>query len=250
MLEYLHEDTVMHLHIYYEIQRGKRKYYETKPKKSLTSSTFEYEAFMYPPAMLSPLAWIRYGYSCKDVFATFEKMEACFIWSISLFLLLGKYEPEAASAAVRPTYQSPFHFLFISRKNILDVLIEAVKPMIQKKSTVLCKERSDHFPLLPKVYVSAGEFENLKLLIPDREPSFCWTVVYPSFYEFNGIKLVTISYDQTNDLIYMVRIIYKSTYDSMHTKPTSCFITLPTNVIVNKVQYVLHEEACFFSKKR
>jgi hypothetical protein len=249
MKEFLHDGTVIHTKIFYILMRGKRRYYETKPSANSKKSIFEFEAYMHPPAMLLPSTWLRYNYTPEDVSLTFERLDASFVWGISLMLLAGVYEPEAAAAGVRSTFQSPFHFLFISRKTVFDVFLSTQLEYLNKSSqSVLCYERLDHKPLLPKVYVDQADFISLRTMIPKRHPSFCWTVTYPEYYSFKDIKMVPVTYDDEHNLIYMVRIIEKSVYDAIPIKPKKCLMTLPVNVFVGSDHYILSEEACFFSQ--
>lgn len=248
MKEYLHEGTVIHTKIHYVLLRGKRQYTDQKPVVNKKRAIFEFEAFMYPPLMLLPTTWQRYGYTKEDVISTYDTMDASFVWQISLMLLCGTYEPEAASAGVRSTFQSPFTFLFISRKTVFDVFLSTQQSFVDMSSNhVLCKERPDHKPLLPKIRIPKNVFDSLRNLIPERHPSFIWTVIYPSVYKFKDVEMVPVSYDNTNSLIYMCRVIRKSVYDDINVKPSKCVITLPSYVVIKNEKYVMMEEACFFS---
>lgn len=256
--EYLFDGTVLHTKSYYTLIRGRRQYLDKLPEKTplVTSSTFEFEAYMHPPLHLVPVTWERYNYSTKDVVTTFEKMDASYVWQISLMLLGGKYEPEAASAGVRSTFQSHFTFLFISRKTVFEVFMATQKHIVEKNTkSVLCRERPDHKPMLPKVFVDNSLFDKMRLMVPERHPSFAWTVEYPYFHTFKDIKMVPVSFDADHDLVYMTRIILKTVYDSIPYKSKPCLITLPCIVDImggnlNSEQYVLTDEACFFSRKQ
>lgn len=249
MKEFLNDGTVIHTKIYYVLIRGKRRYYETKPVINLKKTIFEFEAYMYPPAMLLPSTWTRYGYTAGDVSLTFERLDACFVWGISLMLLAGTYEPEAAAAGVRSTFQSPFSFLFISRKTVFDVFLATqLNQLNSATQSILCFERPDHKPLLPKIYIDCSDFVNLMKMVPDRHPSFCWTAVYPSAWTFKDIQMVPVTYDEEHNLVYMVRILSRKVYDSITFKPKKCIITLPIHIIVDREEYVLSEEACFVAQ--
>lgn len=250
MKEYLHDGTTIHTKIYYVLHRGKRQYTEKKPQPTTVKKTiFEFEAFMYPPLMLLPHTWKRYNYTIEDVVSTFDRMDASFVWGISLMLLAGTYEPEAASAGVRSTFQSPFTFLFISRKTVFDVFLSTQHDSIDKTSnrSVLCRERSDHRPLIPKIDVGLEVFNQLLKIVPKRHPSFIWHPIYPFYHVFKDIMLIPISYDKTNNLIYMNRIIEEDTYNLIPIQPKTCLITLPIKVTIEHKKYVVIEEACFFT---
>jgi hypothetical protein len=182
-----------------------------------------------------------------DVHATYEKMDASYVWQIALMLLCGTYEPEAASAGVRPTFQSPFTFLFISRKTVFDVFVSSQNHAIALQSpNVLCKERPDHKPLLPRVYVTREVFNDTLDHLPSRPPSFCWCPLYPKKFAFKDIFLVPVEHDPVHQLVYMVRVVKKHVYDTMPVHPKPCVVTLPVVAHVGGEEHVLLEEACFF----
>jgi len=249
MKEYLNEGLLLHTKIYYMLQRGKRIYTETKPEpEKQNDSWFEFEATIYPPLMLLPITWQRYGYTLEDVVSTYGEIDSHFIWQLSLMLLCGQYEPESASAGVRPTFQSLFTFLFISRKTVFDVFVSTQNQFISQKSgSILCHERFDHKPLLPKIIVPPEMFEEMKSMVPQRQPSFCWVQKYRKVIPFKDITLIPVEYDETNKLIYMVRAVTKAVYEAIEVKPKLCIVTLPIIILVNRQEYVLLEEACFFS---
>jgi hypothetical protein len=247
MKEYLNEGLILHTQMYYTLQRGKRVWTDTKPVWTKKNDTwFEFDAYMYPPLMLLPTTWQRYGYIADDVHVTYEKMDASYVWQIALMLLCGVYEPEAASAGVRPTFQSPYTFLFIARKSVFDAFVTEQREFISDKSTsVLCVERTDHKPCLPKVSVTTQIFEEAKSMVPSRHPSFCWRPEYTKLFPFKDITLVPVEYDEVRKLVYMVRIVKKSVYDTLPIKPKLCIVTMPVSVMVADIEYILTEEACF-----
>jgi hypothetical protein len=246
MKEYLCDNTVIHTDVYYILQKGKRVYFDEDPKLQSDHALFHFEAFLQPPLLLLPKAWDRYQYSIADIVSSYDKMDASFVWQISLLLLSAVYETEASSTGVKSTFQSLFTFLFISRKTMLDTLLQFVSPAVKTDVSVLCRERVDHRPLLPKVSVFADEFYALKKLVPARHPSFQWTVVYPRAHAFKDILLVPVEYDEKLNLLYMCRIIARSVFDSWPVTRKACVVSLPVHVHVGLEQYVMVDEACFF----
>lgn len=276
MIEFLSEGTIIHSHVFYKLIKGsKRKYFNqpTEQWNQQNDTFFEFDAYMYPPLMMTPLTWQRYNYTREDVLTTYSKMDAAYVWQMALMLLCGHCEPEAASAGVRHTYQSLFSFLFIARKSILDTFINTYKEYLtipdqhqqddEKKETntnntnnnnnnhashhqsCLCHERSDHIPRLPKVQVHANFFEKAKQLIPERHPSFCWRPHYPCSFDYKDIEMIPVEYDPQNNLILMSRIVKEHVVQSMKVKPKHCVVTMPVNVLVNHEKYVMLEESCF-----
>ena len=248
--EYRNEGLTVHTHAYYTIQRGKRVYSTTplEETKKRQDTWFEFEADLFPPLMLMPDTWQRYGYTLEDVHSTYEKMDASYVWQIALMLLFGTYEPEAASAGVRPTFQSLFTFLFISRKTVFDVFVSTQGQHISKRiGSVLCHERPDHKPTLPKVAVSSATFELARSMVPARHPSFMHRVTFRQSIPFKDIQLVPVEYDVAHNLVYMVRVVRRSVYDQIPVKPRECIVTLPVVVRIDSEEYILTEEACFFA---
>ncbi len=248
MFEFLYDNLVVHTHVYYNVQRGKRVYSDTVTEEMKNDSYFEFDAQLYPPLMLLPITWQRYGYTLEDVNENFGKVDASYVWALCLLLLASVYEPESSSAGVRSTFQSLFTFLFISRKTVFDIFISSQSQYISSSSqSILCHERDDHKPLLPKVYVNKALFDRCRAQVPVRHPSFCWTPLYQELIPFKDIWLVPVEYDHVNDLVYMVRVVKKEVYDAIPVKPKLCVVTMPVIAEFQQVEYVLLEEACFFA---
>lgn len=249
---YTHQNLVIHSHVFYTLQRGKRVYSPCEPSASEKSADawFEFEADLYPPLMLMPQTWKRYNYTVEDVHNTYDKLDASYVWQLALMLLCGLYEPEAASAGVRSTFQSLFTFLFISRKAVFDVFIENQTASISKRvGSSLCYERPDHKPLLPRVTVSAELFGTCCSMVPPVRPSFRRLTRYDHWVPFKDILMVPVEFDATHQLVYMVRVVPQCVYDSMPCKPRLCVVTMPVLVVTHSQpdeRYVLLDEACFF----
>ncbi len=246
MKEYLCEDTVIHTNVYYVVTNNKRLYYDENPKLDTNQAIFHFEAYMQPPLMLLPTTWNRYNYTMEDIMTSYDKMDASYVWQISLLLLNGLYETESSSTGVKSTFQSLFSFLFISRKTMLDILLQYIKPIHLYTDSILCVEKKEHRPLLPKVCIPQEDFYKLMHLVPKRPPSFQWTVIYPYSYSFKDILLVPIKFDIDFNLIYMTRIISKEIYESWPIKRKPCVITLPIYIVIRDKEYVMLDEACFF----
>lgn len=253
MGEYLYDNTIVRAASRYTLERGKRRYlYRDSSLPNVVDgsrpSIFSFEAYMRPPLHLLPKTWVRYNYTPKDVRSTFDKADASYVWQISMMFMCGQDSQEAVTTGVRSTFQSSFSFLFISRRTVFESFMATQLHHVKKNTTsVLCRERPDHRPLLPKVYVNETVFSELCKFVPSRHPSFRWVVRYHSSYRFKDIHLVPVQFDKTNTLIYMVRAIKKSTMDSIPFKPKKCLITMPTIVEIDGVPHVLTEEACFFA---
>lgn len=244
MLEYLNDGLIVHVKIYYTLCRGKRVYVEEIPEDS-DETYFEFEGHMYCPPFLQPRTWERYGYTPGDVETTFEKAVMAHVWQVTHLMMTGPSEPESSSGGVKPTYQSLFSFSFTSRRTVFDQFVDANRGRLSSGPSVLCKERPDHVPLLPKIMVPKSVFLGMKGMVPTREPSFCWRVEYPALLDVKDIQMVPVSYDATNKLVYMVRTVLESVYESMAVKPKQCFVSYRPRIKIGDDMYVLTEEACF-----
>jgi len=247
MKEYLHEGTVIHTNLYYTVENFKRVYIEQEPEFNPKKALFHFEAYLQPPLMCMPSAWDRYNFCKQDITSTYEKLDNSFTWQISLLLLYGIDKSELSGNGVESTFQSLFTFLFKKKKEVLTNLLQYVKPNEKNEASVLCRERPDHRPLLPKIQILESDFESLKLIIPVKEPCFNRVVRYPSKYKFKDIFMIPMNFDEENNLIYMTRIIPKLTYDDWPIKRKPCVLTLPTIVNVEDSFYIVTDEACFFS---
>lgn len=246
MKEYTHEGTILHTSTYYTIQRNNQRSYTDEKPNLNHHAIFHWEAYIQPPLMLTPITWSRYNYTTSDIMTSFDKMDASFVWQLALLLL---NEIEQSSTSVRATFQSLFSFLFMSRKHTLELLLQHTytKP-IDDTTSILCHERIDHKPLLPKVIICQEDFYQLMKQIPKRKPSFLWTPIFQHFYSWKDAKYVPLEYDDTNHLIYMVRILNKDIYNAWPIKRKECAITQPSYVYIEsqKQEYMLLDEACFF----
>lgn len=247
MKEYLHENTIIHTNVYYVVQNGKRVYSDQPPPFNRKQAVFHFDAYLQPPLLSLPHAWNRYNFSLQDVITTYDKLDTSYTWQVALLLLTGVHETESFATGVRATFQSLFTFLFISRKTMLNMLLQYVKPNDANQTSVLCKERLDHRPFLPKVQVSLEDFYALKKQIPDRHPSFAHVATYANYYTFKDIRMIPTAFDEENSLVYMVRIITDETYKSWPITRKPCVLTLPVYVQIREQTYVLTDEACFFT---
>lgn len=253
-VSYTHQDLVLHAHAFYTLQRGKRLYSPTAPSGPTDDAWFEFEADLFPPLMLLPKTWQRYQYTVEDVHNTYDKLDASYVWQLALVLLCGTFEPEAASAGVRPTFQSLFTFLFISRKAVFDIFLESQAAYLSKRiGSSLCHERPDHKPLLPRVTVDPVLFARCSHMVPPVRPGFRRLTSYDHLVAFQDITLVPVEYDHDHDLVYMVRVVTQALYDTLPAPPRLCMVTLP--VLVNthtqpETLYVLLDEACFFASSQ
>lgn len=247
--EFLHDNLVLHSRTFYSLQRGKRVFAES-PDSWKHDTYFTFEACLYPPPLLLPLTWERYGYTLEDVQQTYDKTDASYVWALSLLLLPEECELEAAGAGVRSTFQSLFSFLFISRKGIFDLFLRAHERYLSPSTpSVLCQERPDHKPLLPRVIVSGELFEWCRLRVPERPPSFAWVAHYEATVPYRDVWLVPIEHDTTHRLVCMNRVIKREVYEAIPVQPKSCVVTLPVVVSIGpeRTEYVMVEEACFFA---
>lgn len=266
MITFQNEGTVIHSNIFYILNNGKREHFDKYPTNiSPEKVVFEFDAYMYPPLFLLPQTWKRYDYSLKDVILTCKAFDASYLWQLYLMVTKGIIEPESSTAGFDSSFQSLFIFNFKFRKVENDYIKfyshwitdydEQKAKMDRKESSLipsaLCTKYKDHKPYLPIINLTTQEFNKLKRMLPNREPSLMWVGLYDSFFVFKDIKLIPVRFDQKRSALYLVRILAKDIYDNIPCQPKKCAITTPAIVIIDKIKYVLLEEACFgVNKKR
>jgi hypothetical protein len=232
----------------YVLRKGARDHL-AGAKEEKTANTFEFEATCYPPLMLLPRTWRRYGYSKSDVYEVFSHLDAAYTWQLALMLLPPEQAPEMSLTGVRATFRSPYSFTFVANRRLVAAMIERVQATKKnafkaQTTSVLCHERSDHRPFLPKVHVSQCVFDALATQVPARRPSFCWTPVYGESYRFKDIHLVPLALE--GPLILMGRVVERTAFERLGVSVHSSVVSMPVYVRVGKVEHVLTEECCFF----
>lgn len=249
-INYQCENMLIHSRACYVLQNGKRVYIETEKRVDTDDTWFEFEATMFPPLMLLPFAWKRYEYTIEDVYNTYEKLDASYMWQMALMLLCGQNEVESVSTGIRFTFQSLFTFLTISRKTVFTAMIDSQSGFICKRQgSSLCTERPDHRPLLPKIQVDQRQYDEACFMVPEHFPSFRRVTLYEKFVPFKDILMVPVEYDRQNDLVLMHRVVPKRVYDTLPVKPRVCAVTM--DVIVKSratgdEPFIMVDEACFF----
>lgn len=248
MFEYLSEGSVMHTKYTYTIQKGKRvQVHADCPINSAEQSVFCFEVFAHTPLMLVPLTWKRYSFTKQDVYTTFGLVDACYVWLLCLIMLIGDaYDVESCTSGIRSTFQGISTFLFVSRKNMIEQLInqysEFITPHGDGKS-VLCSDCNEHRPYLPRVLVDAETHANIRTNIPVRQASFCHVARYKIIINFKDVLLVPVSL--TGNKVCCHRVIAYETYADKRVEHRQCFLTAPAFVVFQEKKYVLSEEACF-----
>ncbi len=245
-----HEGLVIHSKISYVLSaNGKRT--RVGPMLLDNQSLFTFEIQLFPPMMALPSTWRRYGYTAKDVETTVISMrrpDPSHLWALSLALMPWECDLSSLSSGVRPTFSNLFGFLFVSCKTLIQKFIQTqTVDLNENTDSVLCKERPDHKPLLPKVSVPESHFHRLINEIPAKPPTFLQVTRYPYAYRYKDILMVPVEFDQENNLIYMVRIIAEKVYQTIPVLAPVCAATAPVKLVIQEDMFVLLDEACFFT---
>ena len=246
-----HEGLNVHTVVTYYLNGNGKRIRSESPIETHASYTFEVDLF--PPLMLLPSTWKRYDYTLKDVENTLvamRKPDPSHIWALALATMPWDCELDSITTGVRPTFSTLFGFLFVSCKSLLDrfVTTHTTKLGIENVGKdVLCLQRSDHKPCLPRVIVPDRHFARLLNELPSSLPHFLNMVHYSFAYKFKDVKLVPVEYDSKNELLYMTRVVRMDLYQTIPVLPPLCAITAPVKVTVGDTLYVLLDEACWFA---
>ncbi len=264
MHQLTNENLILRTVSYFTFRKGKRVCMDEPIAWDEKNDTwFKFEATLFPPLMLLPITWRRYNYTLDDVYTTCLKRETAYMWQLALMLCYEK-EPETAPAGVKATFQSLFMFSFANRKNVEDMIVSEAKAehcSMRRTGSILAHCRADHVPLLPKVRVPQADFDAAAAMVSARQPSFLYSTCYPTSYLFKDVQLIPIEVDLKENLVYMVRVVKKRTWDTLPVAPKMCAVTLPTIVYIKDEPpnagdpfeaehggaYVLLEEACFIT---
>ena len=223
--------------------RGTRVY--TPPTE--TAITYTCQLTLYPPLMLLPATWERYGYTLEDVEKTFHALDALYIWQLYLMLLSDDtFETRCSPYDIRNT-NNPCTLLFATRYSMIHDISSTCGIDFRDGPSVLDTDTSEHTPFLPVVYVEQEEFDRVCEAVPLHEPSFLWMVHYCMSYEHNGAQFVPIY--KKPGRVCMHRIVPEDVYHAIPVKPVHSFVTKPIFATVQGARVFLTEEACFFKLK-
>jgi hypothetical protein len=214
-------------------------------EQAATRTHFTFEGIVYPPQHLLPSVWSRYAYSSSDIHETFNSLNASYVWQLAVVLLSHAHEPESVDTAVRATFKSAFNFTFVSKRTLIDALWRECAPLAAARVSILCRERPDHKPLLPKLTVTHATFDGLLALVAPRRPSFCWAPVYLRFYTYQTIEAIPLEHDPVHNLLLMARVVPRVVVDTLPVSLPLCAVNLPVYVWRGAAEYVVTEE-CFF----
>ena len=246
-----HEGLNVHTAIRYCLNGSGRRVRAEQAPASHALYTLEIDLF--PPLMLLPSTWKRYNYTVKDVETTvlsMKKPEPSHLWALSLATMPWDCELDSITASVRPTFSTLFGFLFVSCKTLMDKYIHKHTAELQitnEYPDVLCLERADHKPCLPRVEIPEKHMTKLLNEIPACKPHFLNTTHYSFAYKYKDIKLVPVEYDSKNEILCMTRVVRSDLYLSIPVLPPLCAATAPVRVLINGVEYVMLDESCWFA---
>lgn len=211
----------------YAWKKGKREYLsETQP----ADSWIEMEFTVFPPPMLLPETWKRYGYTTEDACRTFDKVDVAYVWQLALLFLNDYADNDAITSAIRVTFKSMYEFLFVSRKVLVSTFVDAQKAsLVESRKGILCLERNDHKPCLPKLTsATPEEFAFFLQQTPIRPPTFYSITRYARAFVMKDVLLVPVAYE--DPMIWMMRVVPKTVYDSIPVLPKLCAVTSPALV--------------------
>lgn len=270
-----HEGLVYTRRSRYAWKKGKREYLsETQPADSWVDMEFT----VFPPPMLLPATWKRYGYTTEDAYRTFDKVDVAYVWQLALLFLNDYADNDAITSAIRVTFKSMYEFLFISRKVLVSTFVDAQKAsfldaqkplsgllpscqgttcgvksqgsgLLDTPKGILCLERNDHKPCLPKMTSAApDEFAFFLQQTPIRPPTFYTITRYARAMIVKDVLLVPVAYE--DPMIWMMRVVPKAVYDTIPVLPKLCAVTSPALVQLDShpgQMFVLVHESSWLS---
>jgi hypothetical protein len=216
-----------------------------------TQAVYTTEIDIFPPLMLLPSTWKRYNYTVKDVEATvlaMRKPEPSHLWALALATMPWDCELDSITTGVRPTFSTLFGFLFVSCKALIEKYVtKHTSDLGNNKTDVLCLERGDHKPCLPRVVVPDRHLTKLLNELPSSKPHFQNITSYPFAYKYEDVKLVPLEYDSKNELLLMARVVRMDVYMSLPVLPPLCAATAPVRMLIGDVMHVMLDECCWFT---
>ncbi len=206
--------------------------YESSCDSSPIRVTFS--LFVKVPAFLSPWTFLRYRMNRNDIVATLEKWDTIYLLQMHLVY----------SQTVNPSE---------TRKVLIETLIDkfALEHVFHARPrSVLCTQRIEHRPLLPKVKVPRITWSYWAARVLPHPPGFQMEVNVEEGFQWRGIVLIPKEKD--DNFIYMARVIPQALFEAIRAQcpPKLCMMTLPVRVTIGSDPYVLTDEACFLCVKR
>lgn len=252
-----HKGNILTNHYYYNWHNTVKKHYKTlgqaQQHSSLSDETvFEVSITMKPPSLLTPRAWYRYGLSLEDVKYIIESIDHYYIYQLACVLMGGPNEPSTLMNGINSTIRSHFEFIFPPMKTLFTVFTKFIAPwlvQLQKlspKKCLLCKERMDHIPSLPKTVTKSLVWKAALKCVPEKSPTFRYMVHYPMGFDFADKTYVPIDFDAEHQMIYMCEAVPQSEYESWPCKAPLSVVTLPVYVTIRGEPYILSQDGIFF----
>jgi hypothetical protein len=237
----------------YTLIRSGRDYESKHEPQDRVKATFSVDMKLCVPSPLRYETWRRYQFTSDDVRHNISCMDEIYTLQLAMMLLNPTdYPPCTFLPSIRNTFQSMFSLLFVPRKIMQQALWNVLPnyyPLINGES-VLCADKQEHHPILPKVGMHAYIIKKLLLCLPPRPPSFCWCAKLSFVFSFRGILMIPMKYDSKLDLLLMVRVIKRDVYENMTVRSKACVLNAPVFIISDHVEYVLTEESCFFFENK
>lgn len=252
-----HNGNIIHNHYYYNWNNTVKKYYRTfhqaKQYNAITDETvFEIEITMKPPPLLCPRSWYRYGLSIEDIKYIIESIDHYYAYQLALTLMSGPNEPSTLMNGITSTIRSHFEFIFPPMKTLFNVFTRFINPWVGKlrsiseKKCLLCKERMDHVPSLPKTVAKEQVWKYALKCVPDKPPTFRYRVTYPMGFDFVGKTYVPIEYDVEHNIIFMCEAVPREEYESWPCPVPQSVVTLPVYIMIRDEEYILSQDGIFF----
>jgi hypothetical protein len=211
------------------------------------------KASYIPQPMLNARMWRSFGYSKDDVLHTIDKLDPSSVWQAALMSNWKSFDTDLALTGIKTTFLGQYTLQFLARKQVVDMFLASCGgPAFTPKDSVLCKEKPEHKPLLPRVLISSEEFQEWGKQVPEHMPSFHHTYRYKDVYRRNTDMYVPVQLDANKQLIWMNRIVSEDEYQAWVIHPLSACLYMPPRVLLRldpcsaDQSYRLMHDAFFF----
>ena len=213
------------------------------------TTVFHAERHLFPPMLLHPMAWIRYGYSKRDILKIYEGSPASEVWQLSFILSPKSMQLESSVCGVKPRLNDVFTFNYVARKTVFLNMLPHQSAFTETSETdVLCDEGLPQGVYLPVSQTDQKSWTQLRHRVADMSYDPNVIPVYtqiPMFVikdaQYLPVQLVNEKY------VKLCRVIESSIYSSIVCSPLYTPVNQPRQFEHSGTLYVFTEECVFVS---
>jgi len=216
------------------------------------TTVFHTECHLFPPMLLNPIAWDRYGYSKRDILKMYESSPASEVWQLSFMLSPKSMQLESSVCGVKPRLNDIFCFNYVARKTVfLNMLSHRLAFTKTQDNDTLCNENLPQGIYLPVVLLRNNLCKRMRSSVanvtypPNQIPN------YSDKPLFDILNARYLAIQKTgNGGVKLCRVIPSSAYSNMECPPLYTPVNQPRQFRHTDILYVLTEECVFAKPKR